>query len=212
MIHQYKNNGYNIVMDVNSGSVHVVDDIVYDMIPMVEPLVTEGVKDADTIKAAVLALGNIPYPEEEIKEAVDEVLELEKPDFLCHMGDLEGSADYIREIAGCPLAMVSGNNDFFCDLNPEVTFELEGFRIFMTHGHYYYVHSGTERLFSAGRRNGANIVLFGHTHQPTLEVEKDLIVANPGSLTYPRQAKRRPSYMLLYLEKGKVPNFETKYL
>ena len=29
MIHQYKNNGYNIVMDVNSGSVHVVDDIVY---------------------------------------------------------------------------------------------------------------------------------------------------------------------------------------
>ena len=29
MIHQYKNNGYNIVLDVNSGSVHVVDDIVY---------------------------------------------------------------------------------------------------------------------------------------------------------------------------------------
>ncbi len=65
-------------MDVNSGSVHVVDDIVYDMIPLVEPLITEGVKDADTIKAAVVALGNIPYPEDEIKEAVDEVLELEK--------------------------------------------------------------------------------------------------------------------------------------
>ena len=29
VIHQYKNNGYNIVMDVNSGSIHVVDDIVY---------------------------------------------------------------------------------------------------------------------------------------------------------------------------------------
>ena len=39
MIHQYKNNGYNIVMDVNSGSIHVVDDIVYDMIHLVEPLV-----------------------------------------------------------------------------------------------------------------------------------------------------------------------------
>lgn len=78
MIHQYKSNGYNIVMDVNSGSVHVVDDIVYDMIPLVEPLVTEGIKDADTIKAAVLNLANIPYPQEEITEAVDEVLELEK--------------------------------------------------------------------------------------------------------------------------------------
>ena len=32
MIHQYKNNGYNIVLDVNSGAVHVVDDIVYDAI------------------------------------------------------------------------------------------------------------------------------------------------------------------------------------
>ena len=78
MIHQYKNNGYNIVMDVNSGSVHVVDDIVYDMISLVEPLVEEGIKDPDIIKAAVLNCVDMPYPEEEVKEAVDEVLELEK--------------------------------------------------------------------------------------------------------------------------------------
>jgi len=65
-------------MDVNSGSIHIVDEIVYDMIMLVEPLVNEGIKDADTIKAAVLHLANIPYPEEEITEAVDEVLELEK--------------------------------------------------------------------------------------------------------------------------------------
>ena len=32
MVHQYKNNGYNMVLDVNSGSVHVVDEMVYDMI------------------------------------------------------------------------------------------------------------------------------------------------------------------------------------
>ena len=36
MIHQYKNNGYNIVLDVNSGSVHVVDDMVYDVIACIE--------------------------------------------------------------------------------------------------------------------------------------------------------------------------------
>ena len=36
MIHQYKNNGYNIVLDVNSGSVHVVDDMVYDIIALYE--------------------------------------------------------------------------------------------------------------------------------------------------------------------------------
>ena len=32
LIHQYKNNGFNIVLDVNSGAVHVVDDVVYDVI------------------------------------------------------------------------------------------------------------------------------------------------------------------------------------
>ena len=36
MIHQYKNNGYDIVMDVNSGAIHVVDDVVYDAIAMLE--------------------------------------------------------------------------------------------------------------------------------------------------------------------------------
>ena len=143
---------------------------------------------------------------------LEDVLDIETPDFLCHMGDLEGSEDYIRLITKCPLAMVSGNNDFWTDLNPEVTFELQGFRIFMTHGHRYCAHAGNEQLKSAGRRNKADIVLFGHTHRPTLEFDEDIIVANPGSLTYPRQEKRRPSYMVLYLEKGKVPKFETKFL
>lgn len=36
MVHQYKNNGYNIVLDVNSGKVHIVDDLVYDIIEMYE--------------------------------------------------------------------------------------------------------------------------------------------------------------------------------
>ncbi len=36
MIHQYKNNGYNIILDVNSGSVHVVDDVAYDVIALYE--------------------------------------------------------------------------------------------------------------------------------------------------------------------------------
>lgn len=78
MIHQYKSNGYNIVMDVNSGCVHVVDDIVYDMIPVVEPFIKEGIKDPELIKAAVMNLTHIQYPAKEIAEAAEEVLALEK--------------------------------------------------------------------------------------------------------------------------------------
>ena len=66
MVHQYKNNGYNILLDVNSGAVHVVDDIVYDMIPMYENM------NLDEIKAR---LGD-KYKADDIKEAYDEITEL----------------------------------------------------------------------------------------------------------------------------------------
>ena len=36
MVHQYKNNGYNIVMDINSGAIHVVDDVVYDTLLLMD--------------------------------------------------------------------------------------------------------------------------------------------------------------------------------
>ena len=36
MVHQYKNNGYDIVLDVNSGAIHVVDDVTYDVIAMID--------------------------------------------------------------------------------------------------------------------------------------------------------------------------------
>ena len=76
MIHQYKNNGYNIVLDVNSGSVHVVDDIVYDVLPVVERKLGENVTDLSEITAAAAA--ELSYPEEEIREAVEELLALKE--------------------------------------------------------------------------------------------------------------------------------------
>lgn len=43
MVHQFKNNGYNIVLDVNSGAVHVVDDLVYDIIERYEKCDLEAI-------------------------------------------------------------------------------------------------------------------------------------------------------------------------
>ena len=76
MIHLYKNNGYNIVMDVNSGSVHVVDDVVYRIVPLVEELLGEGIKETDDVTAALTGREELSYPEEILREAVEEVLEL----------------------------------------------------------------------------------------------------------------------------------------
>ena len=72
MIHCYQSNGYSIVMDVNSGAVHVVDDLVYQLVPRLEPLVKEK-KDKGEILDFVKAQ-TLPYTEEETAEAVDEIL------------------------------------------------------------------------------------------------------------------------------------------
>ena len=72
MIHCYQSNGYSIVMDVNSGAVHVVDDLVYQLVPLLEPLVKEK-KDKGEILNFVKAQ-QLPYTEEETAEAVDEIL------------------------------------------------------------------------------------------------------------------------------------------
>ncbi|WP_097015010.1 thioether cross-link-forming SCIFF peptide maturase [Anaerocolumna aminovalerica] len=94
MIHQYKNNGYNIVLDVNSGMIHVVDDVAYDIIALFDKLrdtkthmVSE--KDKETIVAEIFNKYNKPeYAElfeiepgnyDEMKSAIQEsILDVEQ--------------------------------------------------------------------------------------------------------------------------------------
>ena len=81
MIHQYKNNGYDIVLDVNSGSVHVVDDMCYDVIEELNKLNVEEhpevLEDAATVAGLQEALKE-KYPVEEIGEVYEDIKELAK--------------------------------------------------------------------------------------------------------------------------------------
>lgn len=134
---------------------------------------------------------------------LEKVLERVRPvDMLIHLGDTEGGEDYIAKLAGCPSHIIRGNNDFFSDLPQEEEFDIEGRHIFITHGHYYYVAMGEERLKEEARARGADIVMYGHTHKPSLTREEDLITLNPGSVAYPRQQGRRASYMIMELDAG----------
>lgn len=72
MIHQYKSNGYNIVLDVNSGSVHVVDDLSYEIISMFE---------ADS-KEEIISKLRVDYDEAEIVEAYSEIASLKDQELL----------------------------------------------------------------------------------------------------------------------------------
>ncbi|MBO5291827.1 MAG: metallophosphoesterase [Lachnospiraceae bacterium] len=126
------------------------------------------------------------------------VLEQTAPlDMVIHCGDAEGSEYLLQEAAGCPLTIVLGNNDFFSNLPREIEIEIEGKKVWITHGHNYYVSMGTELIKQEARSRGKDIVIYGHTHRPVLDIEDGLVTINPGSLSYPRQDGKRPSYVLM---------------
>lgn len=111
----------------------------------------------------------------------------------------DGLRDVDESMAdGAELYSVQGNCDWLCAhlALTERICELDGFRILATHGHAYNVKSGLGALISRAAKADADVVLFGHTHQPLLEtipagsvigdrtLEHPIYLFNPGSIGY----------------------------
>ena len=88
MIHQYKNNGYNIVLDVNSGSVHVVDELVYDII---------GLLDEGKAQEEICQTMEADYKREEISQALNEIQELKNQGMLFTEDIYRKAIDHFKE-------------------------------------------------------------------------------------------------------------------
>ena len=68
---------------------------------------------------------------------LEKVLKKVKPlDLMIHLGDAEGTEDYIEAVADCPVEIIAGNNDFFSKLAKETELQIGRYRVFLTHGHY----------------------------------------------------------------------------
>ncbi len=78
MIHQYKQFGLNIVMDVYSGSVHIVDDAVYDMLELIQEPFDKEKFDFESVRTALAGR----YADEALREAYGEILELYRQGLL----------------------------------------------------------------------------------------------------------------------------------
>ena len=107
-------------------------------------------------------------------------------DMLIHCGDVERGDDYIRSLVDCPVHMVSGNNDYNLDLPAQDIFNIGDYKVLVVHGHTFYVYRGVERLKQYALQNSIDIVMFGHTHKPYIEIDEDVTILNPGSVSYPR--------------------------
>ncbi|MFQ6819857.1 MAG: metallophosphoesterase family protein [Blautia sp.] len=144
---------------------------------------------------------------------LERAVELERPfDMLIHCGDVEGREDYIEVLAECPCCIVSGNNDFFSDLPREEEITIAGTRILVTHGHYYGVSMDLSGIVDEARSRNLQGVFFGHTHRPLLKIKDGILLLNPGSLAYPRQPGRKPSYAVLTADDRKGIRGEIRYL
>lgn len=135
-------------------------------------------------------------------------------DMLIHLGDAEGSEHLIQSWAGddCRVEMVLGNNDFFSALDREKEIMVGPYRALITHGHYYGVSMGPEGLAEEAKNRGCQIAMFGHTHKPFLSAINGVTVLNPGSLSYPRQEGRQPSYLLMEIDQRGQASYKQNYL
>lgn len=139
------------------------------------------------------------------------ILEVSPMDYVIHLGDIDGEEEYLRDIAPCPVSIVSGNNDFFSREPREEVLRFGQYTIFLTHGHRQGVYAGTSGLKEIARQNGANIAMYGHTHVPLLDLSDDVWVVNPGSISLPRQDGRKPSYAVMEIDRFGQAQFSLHY-
>ncbi len=188
MIHQYKNNGYNIVLDVNSGSVHVVDDIVYDVIAC---MVESGLEHVDRAAAYGALEERFAGRTEELSEIVDEIYELKENGMLFAEDIYEKSIDAFknRETVVKALCLHIAHD---CNLKCRYCFaeegEYHGRRALMS---YEVGRKALDFLVAnSGSRVNLEVDFFGGEPLMNWQVVKDL-VAYGRSLEEPHHKKFR---------------------
>lgn len=157
----------------------------------------------------ILVVSDTHRHNENLKTVLGEIGHI---DMLIHCGDAEGSEDYIREMIDCPMCIVAGNNDFFTRLPADVILEADGRKILITHGHHHHVTMGIELLVQDALARGADIAIYGHTHRPMMEIRAGVVILNPGSISYPRQSGRTPTYMIMELDKFGDMHYTLHYI
>lgn len=149
-----------------------------------------------------------------IREAVQLHLNAGAVDRIIHLGD--GVRDLEGIYPQIPVCYVDGNYEEYITsyiarkaLTTENLIELGGFKFFMTHGHRYGVKGGLSHAVTAAKQKGADVLLFGHTHEryyeyipPENDDERGLYVFNPGSISRPRD--NQFSYGVIEIRNGNI--------
>ena len=106
-----------------------------------------------------------------------------RPELLIHLGDHDRDAEALRrEFPALPLYCVRGNCDLGSLAPEREIVPLGPVKAFITHGHLYDVRWGRlDSLVYAAQEAGAQLALFGHTHEPLYEELGGVKLLNPGT-------------------------------
>ncbi len=92
MVHRYQSHGFNIALDVNSGSVHVLDELAYSLLPQVEEALAAGKNDEEIVRELGGGLADVAR-----KEALAELLELKNSGRLFSRDEYEESIEAFQD-------------------------------------------------------------------------------------------------------------------
>lgn len=114
-----------------------------------------------------------------VKQAVDEQPSAK---ILFYLGDGERDLELIENNPNLFVHKVRGNCDFASSLPAYVVDEVDGIRIYATHGYVEKVKYGISLLRQYAADNKAAIALYGHTHIPDTTYSDGIWLVNPGSI------------------------------
>ena len=151
MLHQYKLNGYNVVLDTCSGSVHSVDDVAYDIIALYPDHTEEEI-----ISALMEKYGDRDdVDEDEIRECIGDVRYLEEHQKLYTPDTYEPLAGEFKKRSGDVIKALCLHVSHTCNLNCEYCFASQGkyhgdralmtFEVAKQAMDFLVAHSGTRR-------------------------------------------------------------------
>lgn len=125
-------------------------------------------------------------------------IEAQQPDQVIHLGDMVRDAEEVAyAYPQLPFCLVPGNCDGWTPLPAKKRITLGGKVLLLSHGHLWGVKGGYERAIADARAAGADILLFGHTHQACCQqMEDGLWMLNPGA--------SRSSFGLIQIEDGAI--------
>ena len=173
MIHQYKLGGYNIVLDVCSGGVHVVDDVAYDIIALFEQQSREEILAAMEAKY----LGRDGITAADIAECYDDVLSLKEEGTLFAPDTFEPMAGHLKAKTSGVIKALCLHIAHTCNLNCSYCFASQG----KYHGERAVMsfEVGKQALdfliANSGSRRNLEVDFFGGEPLVNFQVVKDLV-------------------------------------